>query len=143
MKNTAKKIQEAVAARIARDRGNILPAAGNGVGYSVGSDSYGYVITNVAPDLSWFTYSDKMDDQTIHGVAKLCIQKNSHAYGNYIDCGRRYFEDDRLGVQRTLEEEVARWEPRKPWCSCGCRYYNTVHVTAEAGPLPTYLDPSF
>ena len=141
MKKT-NKIQDAIDFRTSRDRGNVLPVTGNGVGYSSGSDRYGYVITNVAPDFSWFTYSCKMDGN-IRGVAKICTQKNSRAFGDYIDCDRRYFDDDRFGVQHPLEEEVARWEPRRPWNSCGCRYYNTVHVTDEAGPLPTYLDPSF
>ena len=37
-------------------RGGVLPEVGNGASHGINGDSYGFIITEVAPDGTWFKY---------------------------------------------------------------------------------------
>lgn len=137
-----KNIADAIAKRIAE--GKALPKVGQGAAYGIGSDHYGYQVTSVADDLSWFTYgcTNLKGELANHGVAKLCVRKNSKAFGHYIDC-RQDFPAMSQDDYKDLWINPSKWSPRAPWSSCGSRYYNVVGLTGHDGEEPTFLDPSF
>lgn len=135
-----KNLAAAIAKRTAE--GKPLPKVGQGASYGIGSDSYGYQIMAVAKDLTWFVYgsADYTGRVKNDGIAKLCLQKNSRAFGQYIDC--RYVAEINCDADFDYWNPD-KWEPRPSWRSCGSRYYNTIGLTGRDGEEPTYLDPSF
>ena len=137
-----KNIADAISKRVSEKRP--LPKVGQGASYGIGSDHYGYQVMSVAKDLSWFTYgcTNYAGELQTHGFAKLCTKKNSRAFGNYIRC---YYAPSTNCAADSADywTNPDKWEPEKPWCSCGSRYYNIIGLTGTDGEVPTYLDPSF
>ena len=137
-----KNIAAAIAKRTAE--GKPLPKVGQGAAYGIGSDHYGYQIMSVAEDKSWFVYgaTDYTGKVQNSGMAKLCIQKNSKAFGHYIDC--HYAPSTNCAADcADYWTNPDKWQPRPSWSSCRSRYYNIIGLTGTDGEVPTYLDPSF
>ena len=108
-------------------KGGVFPKVGNGASHGINGDSYGFVITEVAPDGSWFKYVAG-ESGGWDGKAWLCTRKNSPLCGTYImadSCMIEYSED------------------RKPSMITRFAQYHIIWPLATKGAPKTYLDPSF
>ena len=108
-------------------RGGVLPEVGNGASHGINGDSYGFIITEVAPDGTWFKYCSGKNGGW-DGKAWFCTRKNSPLCGKYImsdACTVGYRED------------------RKPSMNARYAQYNIIWPLATKGAPETHLDPSF
>ena len=103
----------------------VLPEVGNGCYETFGSDRCGYVITEVAPDFTWFTYSKNGVE---HGHAALITGKNRRGKGLY--------------TRATWTGK--RWKPSPIDCAhVRCSSFGVIRPTTEKGECEDYYDPSF
>ena len=107
--------------------GGIIPEAGNGARHDIGGDSYGYLITEVAPDGTWFKF-DRGENGGWAGKAWLCTRKNSPLCGMYI---------------MSNAHVVGYSEDRKPSMNAHYAQHAVIWPLSAKGAAETYLDPSF
>ena len=103
--------------------GGVIPVAGNGAAHGINGDSYGFIITEVALDGTWFKYSGSWE-----GKAWLCTRKNSSLCGRYIMSNANTF-----GYK----------EDRKPSMNARYAQYDIIWPLRTQGEPETHLDPSF
>ena len=109
-----------------------MPVVGQGIQYRSGSDRYGHQIAIVSDNLDYI-FDDELE------CYKLQLNKNSRAYGQYIRC----FFSPKGDFASACASDPENWVIRRPWSSCGWRYYNDVYLNGKQGMPETYLDPSF
>ena len=103
----------------------VLPVVGNKCYESSGSDRYGYQITEVAPDLTWFAYSKRGQ---LCGHAALITGKNRNGRGLYTEA----------------TWDGKKWRPRPIDCRhVRCSSFGVICPNEEQGEGEDYYDPSF
>lgn len=108
-------------------RGGILPEVGNGASHCTDDSSYGFIITDVAPDGTWFKYGPGRNGGW-EGKAWLCTRKNSPFCGKYImfDCFTIGYSED-----------------RKPSMNARYAKYSIIWPLSSKGAPETHYDQSF
>ena len=105
-----------------------VPKVGNGCYCPSGSDSHGYVIKEVSPDLTWFRYGRGKEKDEYDRVAALIVGKNRNGRGLYMEA----------------RWDGRKWRPRRMDVThVRCSSFGRVVPTDEVGECETYLDPSF
>ncbi len=97
-----------------------IPVVGHACYMPSGSDSYGYKISKVADDKSWFEFEDK--DGNYRGTAVLITRWNSRARGYYSPIGQ---------------------DGSPTFQVCTRSWFGIIYPSDEEGCGETYLDPSF
>lgn len=104
-----------------------VPQVGHAAYHGINGDSYGYIIVEVAPDGTWFTYARAEGAQPA-GKAWLCTRKNSRLVGCYVMQDYCY-----LGVTPDTKPDMNYRYAR----------YSTIYASSKLGCGETELDPSF
>ena len=104
-----------------------IPRVGNGATHGINGDSYGFLITEVADDGTWFKYA-RGSNGGWGGKAWLCTRKNSPI------CGRYVMSDEFMAGYN---------ENRKPSMNAHQAKWSLIYALDREGAPKTELDPSF